>query len=515
MSELFPGQHQLTTHSPEFTSAVKEQCDKMNLQGTTYFLDKINQIYQMILCRHGLMIVGNTLSGKTSSYNVIANALKVLKEKNLMNENQVRICLLNPKSMSTLELYGIYDLTSHEWIDGVLAANYRKFALDSTENRKWIVFDGPVDAIWIENMNSVLDDNKKLCLMSGEIIKLPERTNLIFETSDLEQASPATVSRCGMIYIEAMSLGWRPLVASSMKQLPKLIEAKHKLILNDLYDKFVEPILNFIRINKLKKFIDYTSDSHLVVSLIKLNNHLINILSQSTDLVYSDIEMHLEAIFFFSLVWSIGSSLIEESRLRFNEKLKELLENRNYNFPIDDNLTCFDLKLKIGVLVSSENAFENNDEDENKDQEEIISKNKFWETWSDELNRILKGYTIQKNSLFDEIIVPTVDKTRHSYFFNVFLNENSIKNSSILLAGVTGTGKTSYSINYILKNLSKNSFSPIIMNFSGQTTSNQTQNMIMESLVKLRKGFYGPQINKKCVSLVKKNLSLFSIILVP
>ena len=480
----------------------------MNLQCTAYFLEKIKQIYQMIVFRHGLMIVGNTLSGKTSSYSVLANSLKALSEKNLLDENQVQICLLNPKSITTSELYGTYDLASHEWFDGILASIYRKFALDLSSDRKWIIFDGPVDAMWIENMNSVLDDNKKLCLMSGEIIKLPDKTNLIFETLDLEQASPATVSRCGMIYMEATSLGWRPLVTSWLKSLPKIIDSHNKVLLSDLYDKFVQPSLDLITINKLKKHIHPISESHLVTSLMKLNSQLITILDESNATVYNDIGLQIESIFFFSLVWSIGSILSEESRTRFDQLLKKLIKesNESRNFPVEDNLTCFDLKIKIDLINDQEVVNEEEDSDEStekveKVEENLVIKNKYWETWSDELNRVLKEYIMPKNSSFDDFIIPTVDKIRYYYFLNAFLRQNSIKNSSLLFIGATGTGKTSYTIDFLLKNAAKNKFSPTIMSFSAQTTSNQTQSVIMESLVKHRKGVYGPQINHKCVSL--------------
>jgi dynein heavy chain len=116
-------------------------------------------------------------------------------------EMKVDLHRINPKSVTIGRLYGDFEKITRDWQDGILSKTVR----GATEHahRSWIMLDGPVDAIWIENLNTVLDDNKKLCLISGEIIKLTPMMTMMFEVEDLLEASPATVSRCGMVYLSA------------------------------------------------------------------------------------------------------------------------------------------------------------------------------------------------------------------------------------------------------------------------------------------------------------------------
>ena len=86
-----------------------------------------------------------------------------------------------------------------------------------------MILDGPVDTLWIESMNTVLDDNKVLTLLNGDRISLPLTVGLVFEVENLAVASPATVSRAGMVYIDINDLGWRPYIESWIERISDVV----------------------------------------------------------------------------------------------------------------------------------------------------------------------------------------------------------------------------------------------------------------------------------------------------
>lgn len=192
---------------------------------------KIVQLYDTIQVRHGLMIVGPTGGGKTCNYKVLQHAMSSLAGQDSFVK--VHVDILNPKSITMGQLYGFVDPQTTEWQDGVLAKLVVECTKDESMDLHWVMFDGPVDAIWIENMNTVLDDNKKLCLNSGQIITLTNRMTMMFEVEDLSVASPATVSRCGMVYMEPVSLTLAPLIKSWVNSIPPKVR-ENKNICNRL-----------------------------------------------------------------------------------------------------------------------------------------------------------------------------------------------------------------------------------------------------------------------------------------
>jgi dynein heavy chain len=205
----------------------------------------------MITVRHGLMVVGLPFAGKTGVINLLAAGMAELTEKGVPGWFKTIKMTINPKSVTLAQLYGTFDEVSADWSDGILPVCYRQLATMDPKDRRWLIFDGPVDAIWIESMNTVLDDNRKLCLTNGEIIAMGQNMTMMFEPMDLLVASPATVSRCGMIYMQPQELGWECFFESWKNTLPKFFKAEgnEKFLtgIDELVEVVVQPCLDFIR----------------------------------------------------------------------------------------------------------------------------------------------------------------------------------------------------------------------------------------------------------------------------
>uniref|UniRef100_A0A3P9JG97 Dynein heavy chain hydrolytic ATP-binding dynein motor region domain-containing protein n=1 Tax=Oryzias latipes TaxID=8090 RepID=A0A3P9JG97_ORYLA len=204
IQDLFPA-----VETPGFLRlkvAVELELRRSGLQVTPFTVTKVLQLYETKNSRHSSMLVGKAGSGKSVTWRTLQNSLNELHNQSQPGFQLVQVFPLNPKSMSLGELYGENDLSTNEWKDGVLSAGGPSGSLlcssdlfsDERPHEKWLLFDGPVDTLWIESMNSVMDDNKVLTLINGERISMPEQVSLLFEVENLAVASPATVSRCGI-----------------------------------------------------------------------------------------------------------------------------------------------------------------------------------------------------------------------------------------------------------------------------------------------------------------------------
>lgn len=173
--------------------------------------------------------------------------------------------MINPKSITIDELFGYFDdQNPPQWNDGILSNVLKRICLEKVEQR-WMVLDGPVDTLWIESLNSVLDDNKLLTLNNGDRIALSPNVRLLFEIENLAVASPATVSRAGMIYLDLEELSWEPYMAMWIKAKKGEDFREH---LQELVDKYVPKVLK-VKGTQCKELVK-TSESACVINLCNL-----------------------------------------------------------------------------------------------------------------------------------------------------------------------------------------------------------------------------------------------------
>mmetsp|Transcript_25185 Transcript_25185/g.84603 ORF Transcript_25185/g.84603 Transcript_25185/m.84603 type:complete len:2627 (-) Transcript_25185:45-7925(-) len=491
-SDLFPGVTLPAADHGALAPTIDEVCmtgvtvasgRTFKLEPTAGFTLKIVQLYEMVLVRHGVMVVGQTCSGKTAAVHALAAAMTRCHERGEPLE-RVRVHTVNPKSISSGQLYGNFDDNTHEWSDGILAVLFRNSAMDTSADRIWLMFDGPVDAVWIENMNTVLDDNKKLCLMSGEIIKMTDRMTMMFEAEDLEQASPATVSRVGMIFTEARNIGWKPFLAVWLEALEQPF-LEHAPAIQAFYDWLFPPATYFVA-----KFCAVPTP---VTQLELVRNSLRLLDCFLSGEVGGDVARCVEGALVSALVWSVGACVDYAGRRKFDAHLRLLLSGDAAGLAANDDYGDF-LNKNPGYAEAGKTSTIAPPEEAMIYDFKFNAKTCSWAPWVDAGSK----FVISPTAEFNSIVVPTVDTVRHEWLVEAIL----LKGYHVLCTGETGTGKSVTIKNHRLLSGKEDAFTSIVLNFSAQTSANQTQDIIDSKLEKRRKGVLGPPLGKTCIIFV-------------
>lgn len=475
------------TSDQYLVNAIEEEIQRQGLQQHDELSEKILQLYHTLRTRHGNMLVGETLSGKSTAIKVLSRALTSLAKRSETKKlyNRVEVSIFNPKAIDTDELYGNFNVNTKEWKDGIFSENLRIACQDTSSTEKWFLLDGPVDTLWVESINTVLDDNKVLTLINGDRISLTPQVSLLFEVLNLNEASPATVSRCGMVYMDAGLIGWRPYVQSWLKKKKILVatnpadeneegkdskeggdllsEGKDEQpsiwtkeaveYIGKLFEKFLVPIL---------KFMDEDEEVGELIPICKFNAvqslcRLFDSFATKANGVDPAEEGHylriIEMWFIFAIVWSVGGALNEESRPKLNEFIREI---ETQFHPLQ---TCYEY-------------FPD-------------PKKRDWGKWDDLVN---SAWRPPANVPYFQLLVPTIDTIRYQSLLN-----GLIKNKhNVLIVGQTGTGKTAIIQNHLNGQDNTNTL-VLNLNFCASTSSRGVQSMIESRLEKRQRSNYGPQ----------------------
>ncbi|XP_009868408.1 PREDICTED: dynein heavy chain 10, axonemal, partial [Apaloderma vittatum] len=463
ISDLFPGLDCPRVRYPDFNDAVEQVLEEKGYVVLPVQVDKVVQIYETMLTRHTTMVVGPTGGGKS----VVINALCQAQNKlGLLT----KLYTLNPKAMSVIELYGVLDPTTRDWTDGVLSNIFRDINRPTdTKERRYILFDGDVDALWVENMNSVMDDNRLLTLANGERIRLQSHCALLFEVGDLQYASPATVSRCGMVFVDPKNLKYEPYW---QKWIQGRENEQERIELDRLFQKYVPYLIDVIvegivdgrHGEKLKTIVPQT-DLNMVVQLTVMLEALVAV--QPVD------PSVLECFFVEALYCSLGAALLDAGRIKFDQNLKRIS-----CLPVvhDDNVLAQPGELPGQLPTLYDFHFD--------------GFQKKWVPWM----KLVPEYVHDPQVKFLDILVPTVDTTRTTW-----LLEQMVKiKHPVVLVGESGTSKTATTQNF-LKNLDKDLNLLLKINFSSRTTSMDIQRNLETNVEKRTKDTYGPPMGKRLI----------------
>ncbi|KAI9203256.1 dynein heavy chain and region D6 of dynein motor-domain-containing protein [Polychytrium aggregatum] len=492
LCDLFPGVKIVERDFGDLVIVIKEVMRERSLEVVDSFITRICQLAETMRIRHGVMLVGPTGGGKTTCYELLKESFTRIRDRNLPGNDyqRVKTWVLNPKASADAEsaarsqtfveaawslcvtmneLYGEFNLATMEWKDGLIGIVFRAQVQDTSPDEKWTVCDGPVDALWIENMNTVLDDNKLLTLINGERIKMTPQMHMLFEVMDLAVASPATVSRCGMVYMDPVDLGWRPFVLAWSRRLPEHIKQELCEYFVSLFDLYVDRGLRYVR--KFCKEYIKSVNINLVASLCRLIQTFVN---RRTEIDFSlgigDLKILFSHIFVFCYVWALGGNLANGEQDGFDTFLRDMLETTplaDLQLPSSNNVFCYYIDIKT----------------------------KGFALWDD----IVPAFKYSDDIPYFQMIVPTTDTVKYAYLLEALLSSGY----PTLFTGSTGVGKSIIVQDLLNRCSKKYGYVSVTLNFSAQTSSFQTQQQIELKLEKKRKNILGaPTGSNKLVLFV-------------
>ncbi|RYY34834.1 hypothetical protein EON62_02965, partial [archaeon] len=415
IQDLFPRFYQLPTKfRADLSKAAVVACKeaKPPLQHDHGFVAKVVQLQDLMDVRHSVMLVGPAGCGKTTVWKMLAASHNLGKPK---NKAPCLFEVVDPKAVTSNELYGFMTL-SKEWRDGVLSIimrgmskNYKELGYGPHQTHKWVVLDGDIDAVWIESMNTVMDDNKVLTLVSNERIPLSAAMRMVFEVNSLANASPATVSRAGILFINDTDIGWRPFVETWMSQLSDDVLKAH---LPGMFDKYVEAVHEGMR-RTMKTAVPLP----LINQVMSVCRLLDGFLEQMPKEPRKPVVEVLEHFFYAAVTWAFGGALITEAsegaRGNYRAAFHGLLTTVGSNIKLPkepEDGTCFDFFF-------------------NPETEEM----EHWSTRVDKYTPVPIG-TGPGETPFSAIVVPTVDSTRLTALMHQLIS----RGHPVMFVGNTG-----------------------------------------------------------------------------
>jgi len=453
---LFPGIDVPVKVYPELDAACKQAASNQGLLPgeNNIFTTKCIQYKELLDVRHSVFIMGVAGSGKSSVWKTLAGAFGILGDKTMTE-------IVNPKAITSDELYGYIHQQTREWKDGLLSRIFRDLALLSKtkKNSKWIVLDGIIDAEWIESMNTVMDDNKMLTLASNERIPLTASMRMVFEISHLRNATPATVSRAGIIYMNETDVGWGPFKDRWVAQRHDAKERNH---LDMLFDKYIPAIFEFYK--KVMKPIVPMCDISLVQTVCFL---LDGLLTEENVPPNSSAELY-EKFFVFASIWSFGGPLSSDGRVDYRLSFSNWWKKEFQTIKIAETGSLFDY---------------------------YIDDHKEFVPWTG----LVSKFKYNREMLFSQITVETADTVRLSYMLDLLAKHRR----PALFVGTAGTGKTNILKSKLDAMVSANSnLIYRVVNFNSQTDSKSLQSILEQALDKKGGRQYGPPGRKKLIFFI-------------